>query len=192
MSELNITPSEIYGLTDNLQLTSRYGTKLDVVSGSLELDANQVNINSANTIEANAPFRMQALSVIPSANMTLSTSGAKVTMAGTAQKSGDLLSLSNGGIKCSKVGKVLVAGTAYATGMTAGNALLAFFVKGTTEYAVSAAQTGTRTYVACPLQTRVIEVSAGDVIYLYAKNENSATGTVNADARSHLTVMYVG
>lgn len=124
----------------------------------------------------------------------LATSATKVTLSGLGIniKASGLLSQYDGGIKCNADGYILVTGTAYATELTTGNMLCANIYKGTTALGQTAEATGSRTYTACQTVTRLISVSAGDVIYLYAHNPNSATGSLSANARNQLTVMYVG
>lgn len=190
-SEFDLTPTEIYGLTDYLRLTSRYDTTFDVVGGQLKLDATDLTFNSVNHIETSMPIRQHFRCCSCSTALTLGTSAKKVTLGTTQNYSTTLTEASGGGIKCTKAGAVMVSGTVYATGMTAGNALIAQIYKGTSELPLASAQTGTKQYVACHVSTRTILVNAGDVIYLYAYNMNAATGTVNADARTQLTVTYV-
>lgn len=149
------------------------------VSGVVRAD----NIHEIRTAQATAA-------------VTLSTQDNyyKVTLASSTAV-GSNLSISSGGIKCSKAGYVLVSGQAQFSGMTDHHICNVQIKNGSTTVAHSASRSaGSVAEVA--VTPRLIQVSANDVIYLYVANTSGTGGTVagttDADKlKNYLTVQYV-
>lgn len=148
-----------------------------------------VGFDSENVL--NQPIGINAIMSGCSVAKTLSTSLSNVNCGNIYARSGELFSLSDGGIKCEVDGTVLATAQLAVTGLTAGNAIYCAIVKNSTQLALSYAQSGTRTYTHAVNQ-KLINVKAGDVLYLYASNPNEAIGTVAAANTTSLTAMYVG
>lgn len=150
----------------------------------------------AEGIKSDVPLELHGLVATCTSALSLGTSSAKITLGnGTAATDADSdgwLSFNDGGIMCNKTGSVLVFGSAYAIDMTAGNALGLTVYRGTAALGgMAAAQTGSRTYTVVHSQPRIFNVTAGQTFYLYAYNAQSATGTIAANARTQLTVVYI-
>lgn len=191
-SEFVLTPVEMYAQANNITLSSAYNLALYSVLGNIEIQAMNLNLKSDTVIRTTMPIRQHFRCQRCGTALTLGTDLKKVPMGTVQNYSGGLLTVSNGGVKCEVDGVVEVSATVYATGMTALNTLAACYSKNNSKYEVSVAHTnGSRTYACCHLQTRTMLVNAGDVIYLYAQNLNAATGTVNADERTQLTIRYI-
>ena len=133
-----------------------------------------------------------------SSYVTLSTSYQKMTLA-SSEDAGTDLSISSGGIKCTRAGNVLVSGQAHFYGVSDGNVCALVIKRGSTEVAEAKARSaGDRTEVY--ITPRLISVSANDVIYLNVANTSSATGQAGSNTgtvsdedkrKNYLTVQYV-
>lgn len=140
---------------------------------------------------SSAPIQVHAMSGGCSSAITLATTTKKIPLSEYGS-SGNLLEISDGGIKCLANGVVLVTGSVHASGLTAGDTLQAHVKKNGNDYAGSFAQSGSRTFVTSILTPRVINVSAGDIIYLHGGNYTQAGGNVSANNNTILTVIYLG
>lgn len=164
----------------------------DAGIGATNIYGNQLSFTSKNTIKANKPIELHAMTCTCSADLQLTTASQKVTMGSVAHTSGNLLTAYDGGIKCTVDGYVLVAATVYGQDITAGQTLACTMYKNTTALSLSVAATSNYKYAAANWQTSIMQVKAGDVLYLRAHNVNAATGYIYTNVRSKLTVMYVG
>jgi hypothetical protein len=140
-------------------------------------------------------FRPQLMEAYPTAAKTISaaSTGEKVTL-GSAKTNlcGDYLSLSNGGIKCSRKGYVMASASLYLNELTAGDTTAIMILRNDDTMAyVYEKKDATVAYHSIPPVT--IAVNAGDIIYLFARNNSGARGTTNTTAQtSRLLVQYIG
>lgn len=140
-------------------------------------------------------FRPQLMEAYPTTAKTISaaSTGEKITLGGIKTNlCGDYLSLSNGGIKCSRKGYVVASASLYLNELTVGDTTAIMILKNETTMAyVYEKKDATVAYHSISPVT--IAVEAGDTIYLFARNNNGARGTTNTLAStSRLVVQYVG
>lgn len=140
-------------------------------------------VNGPNAVTANI-----------SASRSLSTSYQKVTLAQSAKVGSDL-SISSGGIMCAKAGTVRVSGQAYFAGVSDTHVCNVRVLKGS-DFVVQSALRSSGDRALVQVAPRLVEVAAGDVLYMHAANTSNATGSVPAsnDAErtyTYLTVEYV-
>ena len=181
-------------LDDNTEISG--SIRVNSATGYMEFTdaAGYVFKSTTKTITSGAvPFGMHALTVGCSVEKSLSTSISKVTC-GTVYSNNNavtsgVLSASNGGIKVLRSGRYLVCATIYVTSTSVGTGLSGAIYTDSAATAQNYVQTGSRTYTNIPLVPRVLSVSAGATIYLYARNINEAVGTVTADNSTLLTVV---
>lgn len=138
------------------------------------------------------PINMHAMSVYGSVSLSLSTSVQKVVCGNSLVKHTNLLEASaDGGIKCLQDGYVLVFGFAYAKDLTSGDTIgLSVYNNSTPSGSVRIASSSSA--VSGNLPVRIVPVSAGDVIYMYAQNYSGARGLISASRSTSMTVMYIG
>lgn len=126
--------------------------------------------------------------------LSLTTSYKKIPMTKVyGEKNPDaILTPYNGGIKCGRAGTVTISAAIATTGVKAGDAVWTRIYINTSEYAM---YMGTYHYYTGyqydSLSPTTIDVSAGDVIYLYTKNSGGARGNVPISNETRLTVQYV-
>lgn len=140
-------------------------------------------------------FRPQLMEAYPTTAKTISatSTGEKVTLgAAKTNLCGDYLSLSNGGIKCSRKGYVMASASLYINELTAGDTTAIMILKNDTTMAyVYEKKDATVAYHSISPVT--ISVEAGDIIYLFCRNNSGARGTTNTNAQtSRLVVQYIG
>lgn len=132
----------------------------------------------------------QALHARISAARSLSTSYQKITMAANTTVGIDL-SVSSGGIKCAKAGTVLVSGQAYFNDVNDTNVCNLALYKNSGQWTYTSHRaSGQRAmlYVS-PI---LVNVAAGDILYLYASNTTTAAGSIpNTASATYMTVQYV-
>lgn len=122
------------------------------------------------------------------ADMTLTNSASKLTL---NNFSGSGCSLSSGGIKVNETGIYLVSCTAYfTTGFTASDTCHAQIYHNNS----MAVECAKRVYNASPYENIsvspcIINMSANDVVYMYAYNQTAARGKVSlSNSRTYLTL----
>lgn len=149
-------------------------------------------MNETAAITASGTFRVPTITVGCSSALTLSTSRQKITLGSEyASYSGGFFTLASGGVRCEKAGRVMVSGTVYCEGTTAGNCLVACAVIGENASANVYAQTGSKTYTNVAITPKVHPVEAGEIIYLHARVIGTAGGSVAANNSTTLTVQYI-
>lgn len=124
---------------------------------------------------------------VPNA-ITLTTSAQKLTL---NQFTGSGCSLSSNGIKVEKAGIYEISGTAYfTTGFTVNDVMHMLLIKNST----TVVDNGKRAYAAAPYENiyvspTIINLAAGDVIYVHVYNQTGARGTVGTGSqRNYLKV----
>lgn len=151
--------------------------------------------DATNKLYSSSVFTQQLLEAYPTATKTISaaSTGEKIPLAGTkTDLGGDFLSLSDGGIRCGKDGYVMASASLYLNNLTAGDttAIMILRNEDTVAY-VYEKKDATVAYHS--IQPVTIKVTAGDIIYLFARNNNGARGTTNTlSSTSRLLVQYVG
>lgn len=148
-----------------------------------------------NKLYSSSVFTQQLLEAYPTAAKTISavSTGEKVPLAGVKTNlGGDFLSLSNGGILCSKDGYVMASASLYLNELTAGDTTAIMILRNDDTVAyVYEKKDATVAYHS--IQPVTIKVTAGDIIYLFARNNTGARGTTNTlSSTSRLLVQYVG
>ena len=119
-----------------------------------------------------------------------STAHVKLTLTEKV-KNGSLLSISNGGIKIGAgVTKIEVSGNVYFTvGMNEGDSIRSFIYKNS-EAIVHNYGRCRGTYEDRPISSFFVDVTEGDIIYLYGSNATAGRGTI--DENSYLVVKVIG
>ena len=161
---------------------------------------NNRRILSYNDVEnylfTESVFRTQIFEAYPTAAKTISAvnTGEKVTLAGTKTNigGGDYLSLSSGGIKCARDGYIQASASLYLNNLTAGDTTALMILKNeeTVAYTYEKKDATVAYHNISPV---TIKVTAGDIIYMFTRNNTAARGTTNTLAStSRLVVQYVG
>lgn len=161
---------------------------------------NNRRILSYNDVEnyfySESVYRTQIFEAYPTATKTISTAntGEKVTLAGTKTNigGGSYLSLSNGGIRCARDGYIQASASLYLNNLTAGDTTALMILKNeeTVAYTYEKKDATVAYHNISPV---TIKVNAGDIIFMFARNNNGARGTTNTLAStSRLVVQYVG
>ncbi|MBR2587520.1 hypothetical protein IKE71_04095 [Candidatus Saccharibacteria bacterium] len=119
---------------------------------------------------------------------TLTNSAAKVTLANKAY-CGSNTSISSGGIKCAVAGTVEVSCTARFYPVNDADLCRLDIYKGSSSQYFSAGRAGGNTEN-ISISPVLLDVAAGDVIYLYAQNGTAARGSISANS-AFLTVKYI-
>ena len=122
------------------------------------------------------------------------STGEKVPLAGTKIDigGGDYLSLSNGGIKCAREGYVQASASLYLNNLTAGDTTALMILKNeeTVAYVYEKKDATVAYHNISPV---TFKVNAGDIIFMFARNNTAARGTTNTLASTtRLSVQYVG
>lgn len=148
-----------------------------------------------NYFHSGSVFRPQLFEAYPTTAKTISaaSTGEKVTLGGTKTNlCGDYLSLSNGGIKCDRKGYVIASASLYLNNLTAGDTTAIMILRNddTMAYVYEKKDATVAYHSISPV---TIAVEAGDIIYLFCRNNNGARGTTNTNAQtSRLVVQYIG
>ena len=161
---------------------------------------NNRRILSYNDVEnylfSESVFRTQIFEAYPTAAKTISAvnTGEKVPLAGikTDIGGGEYLSLSSGGIKCARDGYIQASASLYLNNLTAGDTTALMILKNeeTVAYTYEKKDATVAYHNISPV---TIKVTAGDVIYMFTRNNTGARGTTNTLAStSRLMVQYVG
>lgn len=119
---------------------------------------------------------------------SLTASAAKVTLANKVY-CGTNTSISSGGIKCAVAGTVEVSCTARFYPVNDGDLCRLDIYKGSSSQYFSAGRAGGNTEN-ISISPVLLDVAAGDVIYLYAQNGTAARGSISANS-AFLTVKYI-
>lgn len=149
-----------------------------------------VDDNGTRTVYVSSPVAWRnALNISASSatlagmanSFSLSTSAAKLPLSNFSESDPDgLFSVSSNGIKVAASGTLLVIASAYFyTGFTANDSIGLYIYKNSTKVCTK----GTRVIASSAYNTEscstLIDVNAGDVIYLYARNATGARGVVD-------------
>ena len=162
------------------------GTADDARSNALTVDW------SGNIVAAgNITSAISACGAAGTADVALSTSEKKITLSTSRGRIGPYLSNSNGGVKCGKDGYVEISGGIYFSSGFTNNDIVHTVVKKNSTQVINAAHRLPASYDYYSVPPLVCEVSAGDILYLYAYNQTGARGSVNATTESWLTVKYL-
>ena len=161
---------------------------------------NNRRILSYNDVEnyffSESVYRTQVFEAYPTAAKTISAAnaGEKVTLAGikTNIGGGDYLELASGGIKCNRDGYVMASASLYLNNLTTGDTTALMILKNeeTVAYVYEKKDATVAYHNIAPV---TFKVSAGDIIYMFTRNNTGARGTTNTLAStSRLVVQYVG
>lgn len=160
------------------------------LTGSLTVDTDSVTISDAGDWRAALGVDVWGQVLEQTGNLSLSTSAQKVPL---KTFTGNGCSLSANGIKVSKAGHYMVAGSIYmTTGYTANDLIhAAVYVNST-----NVGDCLTRPPIANPYQTAtitpfVVSLAANDVVYLYAYNQTAARGVVSTRDAVGLTIWKI-
>ena len=141
-------------------------------------------------------YRTQLFEAYPTAAKTISAAntGEKVTLAGvkTDIGGGDYLEIASGGIKCNRDGYIMASASVYLNNLTAGDTTAMMILKNeeTVAYTYEKKDATVAYHSLSPVS---IKVSAGDIIYMFVRNNTAARGTTNTLASTtRLLVQYVG
>ena len=149
-----------------------------------------------NYFYSESVYRTQIFEAYPTATKTISAAntGEKVTLAGTRTDigGGDYLALASGGIKCNRAGYIMASASLYLNNLTAGDTTALMILKNeeTVAYTYEKKDATVAYHNISPV---TIKVNAGDIIYMFTRNNTAARGTTNTLASTtRLVVQYVG
>ena len=149
-----------------------------------------------NYFYSESVYRTQVFEAYPTTAKTISAAnaGEKVTLAGTKTNigGGAYLSLSSGGILCSRSGYVMASASIYLNNLTAGDTTALMILKNeeTVAYTYEKKDATVAYHSISPV---TFKVDAGDIIYMFTRNNTGARGTTNTLASTtRLVVQYVG
>lgn len=149
-----------------------------------------------NYFYSESVYRTQLFEAYPTAAKTISAAntGEKVTLAGVKTNigGGDYLEIASGGIKCNRDGYIMASASVYLNNLTAGDTTAMMILKNEETVAYTyEKKDATVAYHSLPPVS--IKVTAGDIIFMFVRNNNGARGTTNTLAStSRLLVQYVG
>ena len=161
---------------------------------------NNRRILSYNDVEnyfySESVYRTQVFEAYPTATKTISaaSTGEKVPLAGikTNIGGGNYLSISSGGIMCHRDGYITATASIYLSNLTAGDTTALMILKNeeTVAYTYEKKDATVAYHSVAPVS---IKVSAGDIIYMFTRNNTGARGTTSNNAQTtRLLVQYVG
>lgn len=168
--------------------------------GSVSVGADGVSIGSPEGVTVASgtavksllsPFQVHAVSVHPSAATSLAAAWTTVPCATAYGSSGSLLSASgDGGVRCSRAGKVMCMASLYA--QYAASAVIQLGFRTSSGREVGGTSTNSPGWN-CGVTSAptILEVSAGEVVYLMAADWNGSGASVPAQDATMLTVWYV-
>ena len=149
-----------------------------------------------NYFYSESVYRTQIFEAYPTAAKTISVAntGEKVTLAGVKTNigGGEYLSISSGGIKCARDGYIMASASIYLNNLTAGDTTALMILKNeeTVAYTYEPKNATVAYHNISPV---TIKVNAGDIIYMFTRNNTAARGTTNTLASTtRLVVQYVG
>lgn len=194
---------EFYLYANDL-LTSDVETKYPVTKGIPTFDAGEYDFNvngdltisnedgenPVNVLEQITKRKNTITARVNSDTTISSTSHIKLPLI-TALSSGNLLTLENNGIKIGEgISKVLVSGSVYfTTGINAGDSTRAFIYKNSSNVCGSYNRSN-GSYEHRIIPPTLIEVTEGDMIYLYGANATGARGIIGT-SNTQLTIEVV-
>lgn len=160
------------------------------LTGSLTLNNSSVSISSPATWRAALGVDVWGQVLEQTGNLSLSTSAQKVPL---KTFTGNGCSLSANGIKVSKAGHYMVAGSIYmTTGYTANDLVHAcVYVNSTSVGECLTRPPITNPYQTATIQPFVVSLAADDVVYLYAYNQTAARGVVSTRDAVGLTIWKI-
>lgn len=179
------------------QTVSKTATELRLYAGGgtnsnkILLNADEININGNLGVSGNITSAISACGAAGTADVALSTSEKKIMLSTSRGRVGSYLSNSDGGVRCAKSGYVEISGGIYFSSGFTNNDIVHAVVKKNSTQVINAAHRLPASYDYYSIPPLVCEVSAGDVLYLYAYNQMGARGYVNATTESWLTVKYL-
>lgn len=168
--------------------------------GSVYVDESNVNVSthgsvrfiSPNTVASTlSPFQVHAISVYPSAAASLAAVWRIVPCATAYGSSGSLLSASgDGGVKCSRAGKVMCMASLYA--QYAASAVIQLGFRTSSGKEVGGTSTNSPGWN-CGVTSAptILSVEANEVVYLMAADWNGSGASVPAADATMLAVWYV-
>ena len=149
-----------------------------------------------NYFYSESVYRTQIFEAYPTTAKTISaaSTGEKVTLAGVRTNigGGEYLELASGGIKCKRDGYILASGSVYLNNLTTGDTTAMMILKNeeTVSYTYEKKDATVAYHNLSPV---TIKVTAGDIIYMFIRNNTGARGTTNTTAATtRLTIQYVG
>ena len=149
-----------------------------------------------NYFYSESVYRTQIFEAYPTTAKTISAAntGEKVTLAGVKTNigGGSYLSLASGGIKCAREGYVQASASIYLNNLTAGDTTALMILKNeeTVAYTYEVKNATVAYHNISPV---TFKVEAGDIIYMFTRNNTAARGTTNTLASTtRLVVQYVG
>lgn len=149
-----------------------------------------------NYFYSESVYRTQLFEAYPTTAKTISAAntGEKVTLAGVKTNigGGDYLEIASGGIKCNRDGYIMASASVYLNNLTAGDTTAMMILKNeeTVAYTYEKKDATVAYHSLSPVS---IKVAAGDIIYLFVRNNTGARGTTNTLASTtRLLVQYVG
>lgn len=189
MSFYNYTGSDLVG-----QIIWASYKHIGLYSGDGELILTPTSTTTNNVFTAPNVHELMTAHATAAVTLSVKETYYKVTTASSTAV-GSNLSISSGGIKCSKAGYVLVSGQAQFTGMDDHQVCNVQIRKNSTTVAHSASRSA-GSVAEVVVAPRLIQVAANDVIYLYVANTSNPNGTVAGTTaadklKNYLTVQYV-
>ena len=173
--------------------TSEIGIGLsDMLNNRRILSYNDVE----NYMFSESVYRTQVFEAYPTAAKTISAAntGEKVTLAGikTNIGGGNYLAIESGGIKCNRSGYVMASASIYLNNLTAGDTTALMILKNEETVAYTYEKKDATVAYHC-ISPVTFKVNAGDIIYMFTRNNTAARGTTNTNAQtSRLLVQYIG
>lgn len=149
-----------------------------------------------NYFYSESVYRTQIFEAYPTTAKTISAAntGEKVPLAGVKINigGGDYLSITSGGIRCAREGYVQASASIYLNNLTAGDTTALMILKNeeTIAYTYEVKNATVAYHNISPV---TFKVNAGDIIYMFTRNNTGARGTTNTLASTtRLVVQYVG
>lgn len=195
ITNLDYTKSYTVQIRAQDELYKAYGnyvySKAQTVTTLPVFDWSKDDFNFNVPVHFNSGITIDGITVGCGVDTSLTNTTQKLPMSTLYNSCGSAFTQSDGGIKCERDGYVLVSGCAHVLNLTNNDAVSLQLTVNSTNYAQSYTPTP-RLFVTATLSPRILQVSAGDVIYLSAYNYDGSRGTVRANNSTILTATYVG
>lgn len=161
------------------------GTNIKTINGESVLGSGNIEIQGGSG-------NVKVCSARGNANASLSSSAQTKLTINTLIVNSDTNSFDiyNGGIRCLKNGIVAISGALYQT-TTAAAALGAYIFMNSNELTSNYVYMGGSGSFSANVAVSYVEVSAGDVFYLYGRNSASKGTAYVGNNATHLSVSYV-
>lgn len=200
--------ADYFGILQAAKMTNGEGVIIGghrTVGGSNKYNMLQLLVNKDGTqvvsVSEGAAWR-KALNMSASSatiagmadDFSLSTSAAKIPLSNFSESDPDgLFSASSNGIKVAASGTILVIATAYFyTGFTDNDLAVISVYKNSSGVCEHGARVGGSSPYQSAFCSTMVDVSEGDVIYLYARNSTAARGIVkNYPSRTFIKAAYL-